>query len=58
MASVKTLPISQKLRKINESKALQKQIEELKKEELILTEGTQPWYGEALQLSQVIDEKI
>ena len=49
-SSAKTLLISQNLAKINEGKALQNKIEELKKEEQFLIERTQPWKDEAIKL--------
>lgn len=56
--TLRTLPISHKLAKINEGNALQKKIKELKKEEQTLIERTQPWQDEALQFSQLVDEKL
>jgi len=53
-----TLPFSHKLANINEINSLLNKIKELRKEEQNLIERTQPWNDEALQLSQVIDEKI
>lgn len=55
---MRTLSISQKLAKINEGNVLHKKIEELRKEEQVLIERTQPWQDEALQLCQVVDEKL
>jgi len=52
------LPVSPKLAKISETKALQKQIEEIRREEQILIEITQPWRDEALQLLQEVDGKL
>eukprot|EP00253_Pinus_taeda_P006663 PITA_06663 len=54
----KTLPISQKIASINEGNSLQKKIEELRKKDNILTERSQPWQDEALQLSQAVDENL
>ena len=40
---MRTLPISQKLTKVNEGYDLEKKIEELKKEEQNLIERNKPW---------------
>lgn len=56
--TMNTLPISEKLTKINEAKVFQKRIKELKREEKMLIEITQPWQDKALQLSQIVDDTI
>lgn len=56
--TVNTLGISQNLAKFNEGNALQKRIEELRKEEQVLKKRNQPWQDEALQLYHVVNEKL
>ena len=56
--TVRTLPISQKLAKVNEGNTLQKKIDELRKEEKAMIKRTKPWQDQALKLYQAVDEKL
>lgn len=53
-----TFPIQQRIANINDSKEIQKKIEELKKEEESLIERTYPLQDDALQLLQEVDENL
>lgn len=58
LATIKTLPVLQKLASIIEGKNLQKQINGIQKKEKILQARNQSWQVYALKISQAVDERL